>query len=482
MKILFLTRDVPYPTNNGYRKRNYYLLKELYSRGMDIFLVTRGAQSSIDKNAYQELKTLCRDIVLIDEVESKTTLFANLFKSVFSLNAFSSIRRYSGRIKAVIEQLINNVTIDTIVCDSIYQSLNIPRTDTKTILYEHNVESQIIKRYLGKEKNVFKKLFAFIEYLKMERFQKKTWERFNHVIACSSLDKKYIKEKAPAANVITVNNGVDIDYFSPLTVNRTPSTVNRKPLTDNRKPSTVNRKPLTVNRKPSTVNRNTLIYTGQIGWFPNEDAVLYFTKEIYPAIKREVPGCHFIVVGADPSPKIVKLGEEDDTINVTGYVDDVRTYMNRARVHVVPLRIGGGTRLKILEALSMGIPVVSTSIGCEGLGLEDNEQILIRDNPKEFAKAVLMLMKDDESHSRLSRDGRKFVEENYDWSNVFGELDEILKTVKGERFTVNGTEKSSVSENSPHPSSLPKGEKELEVTSNKVGHVTDQPYTENRKP
>ena len=400
MKILLLTRDLPYPADNGYRKRNYYLLKELQARGIDTILVTRKT-SNVRQNAIDELKKYCGHIELIDAKEPERDQLWHLLKSLFSLEAFTLRRRYSKEIKRAVIQLSKENKINAVICDSVYQSLNMPFDPRiRTVLYEHNIESIILKRYAINESNIFKKMLAFIEYFKMSNFQKKIWKKFDYIIACSSLEKKHIEQRAKNTKVFVVNNGVDVEYFD-VTSHKSPVT--------------------------SKKGNSSLIYTGKIDWFPNRDAVLYLFSEIYPIIKKKVENVSLFVVGNNPSENIKNYAQHDTSIRVTGYVDDVRPFVERSAVYIVPLRIGSGTRLKILEALSMKKAVVSTSIGCEGLDVEDGKHLLIRDDPHEFAEAVVELLRNEELRKTLGEAGRRLVEEKYDWGVVFGALDDILR-------------------------------------------------------
>lgn len=370
MKAIFLVRDLPNGTTSGYKKRNFYFLKELERLNIDVVLVREDE--------------ICR------HTNKNKSLLIAIF-SLFSILPFSIISRYVPTIKERIKKYITEDTIDMLICDSIYRSLNIPLDfKGRKILFEHNIESGIFKRYAESEKNILKKIFVYIEYLKMRTFQKKIWKKFDTCIVCSELDKKILTVEAAHKNVVVVNNGVDTSYFTSDATHYAPCTMHQS-----------------------------ILYTGQISWFPNEDAVLHFVKGIFPIIKAKNPQVKFYIVGDKPSERVRKLAHSDRSIVVTGFVEDVREYMREASVFVVPLRIGGGTRLKILEALSMGKAVVSTSIGCEGLDLEDKKHIIIKDEPAEFAAAVSELLHDEGLRISLGNNGRRLVERSYDWDVVF---------------------------------------------------------------
>ncbi|MEK6715265.1 MAG: glycosyltransferase, partial [Candidatus Omnitrophota bacterium] len=384
-------RDLPYPATHGYKKRNYFLIKALSERNIDITLFVENADKD-GTEAITHLKSYCKEIKIIKTKRQNKLLTA--FFSLFSSLPFSLKLRLSPKTKKTIAQYIKENPQDLIICDAIHRALNLPLYNKAyKILYEHNIESTIIKRYAKLEKNILKKLFAFVEYLKFKKIEEKIWRMFNCVAACSLLDKKIIQERTKGVKVITVNNGVESGYFNPNSYK---------------------------------IEENSLVYTGQIGWHPNEDALIYFVKNIYPLIKKEKPGVKFWIVGDKPSDRIKDLANSDKSIIVTGFVEDIREHMGKAQVFIVPLRIGAGSRLKILEALSMKKAIVTTSIGCEGLEVENNRHLLIRDTTRDFAIAVREILNNPAGYLNLGENGRKLIEEKYDWNAVFNSLDEVL--------------------------------------------------------
>lgn len=170
-----------------------------------------------------------------------------------------------------------------------------------------------------------------------------------------------------------------------------------------------------------------LAFTGSMDWLPNEDAVLYFCQEILPRIRRVEPRVTLSIVGRNPTPAVCRLAQQVPGIEVTGRVVDIRPHVGRASLSIVPLRIGGGTRLKIYEAMAMGRPVVSTSIGAEGLPLAPGHDLAIADDPDAFARAVLTLLSDPAGRQRMADAARHLVAERYDWSAVAGTLEDAVR-------------------------------------------------------
>jgi glycosyltransferase involved in cell wall biosynthesis len=203
-------------------------------------------------------------------------------------------------------------------------------------------------------------------------------------VVVSVPDRALLAELAPSARLRAIPTGVDTGYFSP-------------------------------NGKPEAFGR--LVFTGSMDWYPNEDAILYFIETVLPAIRREVPGVSLTVVGHHPTARLRAAASRREVL-LTGTVDDVRPFVAEAAVYVVPLRIGGGTRLKIFEALAMAKAVVSTSVGAEGLPLIDGEHFLRADEPADFARAVVKLLKQPDSRRRLGLAGRRLVQARYSWAEV----------------------------------------------------------------
>ena len=165
--------------------------------------------------------------------------------------------------------------------------------------------------------------------------------------------------------------------------------------------------------------------------FANEDAVLYMLKEMWTRIKQAIPNVRFYVIGQDPTKEILDFAKKDDAVTVTGFVDDIRPYVARSAVYVVPIRVGGGTRLKVLDALAQGKAIVSTSVGCEGINVTDGRNIRIEDNPVEFAKRTIELLKDADRRRELGQEARQLAVEEYSWEKIGKVLDGVYQEVGG---------------------------------------------------
>jgi glycosyltransferase involved in cell wall biosynthesis len=275
--------------------------------------------------------------------------------------------------------------VDLCVADFLVAMPNLPiRTSTPVVLFEHNVEYMIWKRLHEVEKRPWRRALLAVEWRKMRQYEARACARAGLTVAVSEADRILLAANAPGADIRAVGTGVDTAYFYPNGAVETPAT---------------------------------LVFTGSMDWYPNEDAILYFIAATLPEVRREVPGLSLAVVGQDPSDRL-RAACDAAGVRVTGTVADVRPYVAEAAVYVVPLRIGGGTRLKIFEALAMGKAVVATRVGVEGLPIVSGQHFLQADSPADFAQAVVTLLKDPRRRYALGMAGRRLVEERYSWTQV----------------------------------------------------------------
>ena len=389
MSILFITKELPYPPNSGCRNRTLNIIKAL-SKNNKILLLCHGEPEK-DVERVNRMRSLCESVFLVNENKGsrKQRLYIDAFLSLFSLAPFGVNSRYSVSMKDKAREILSQWQIDLIICDSIYQVLNMPEKQCFKILSEHNVESVIIKRYAKVEKNIFRKAYALLEWLKMRHYEHKVWPSFDRCIVVSESDRAEMHSRIKNLDIEVVANGVDTEYFS-------PRNAKEKPLS--------------------------LVYMGQMDWHPNVDAMIYFLTEIYPIVKKRLPDASLSIIGSNPPEKIKELAKSEPSVKLTGLVDDTRPHIAQGEIFIVPLRIGGGTRLKILEAMAMGRPIVSTAIGCEGLDAINRRHIMIADSPNDFAEKVTELANNPALRLELGKNGRKLVEDRYSWNKVVERL------------------------------------------------------------
>ena len=270
-------------------------------------------------------------------------------------------------------------------------------TDLPGVLSQQNVDSEIWRRLCGETANPFYKFAYWTQQLAFQRYERVLSPKFDAVTCTSDIDAAVFQRHCAEGTIEIIPNGVDVTHYQPDFSSEAPAH---------------------------------LIYIGSMDWYPNEDAVAFFADEVLPRIQERVPDVQFSIVGGNPSARVQGLAEREGVI-VTGRVPEIKPYFAEATVFVVPLRIGSGTRLKILEALAMGKAIVSTSVGAEGLDLKDGEEIFIADAPIAFADAVTRLLTDRSRRRRIGENGRARVEQDYDWRSIGGKLHQLYTQILG---------------------------------------------------
>jgi sugar transferase (PEP-CTERM/EpsH1 system associated) len=270
-----------------------------------------------------------------------------------------------------------------------------PRGRAKTVLSMHNVETQRFERELEHAPWNARRLVLLADRYLFPGWEGRAVRSFDGIVAVSEADAAWIRGQAPHREPRIVCNGVDIEFFEP---------------------------------RPTPANSNSIVFTGSMDYPPNIDAAVWFADEIWPGLRTRMPELRFIVVGRRPPSEVQALAARPG-IEVTGEVDDVRPYIANSLAMVVPLRSGGGTRLKILQAMSMACPVASTTLGAEGLEVIDGENILLADTPRLFMEGVIHLANSPELATRLAQGGRQLAVQRYDWRQCLCGLDDLYQSV-----------------------------------------------------
>ena len=401
VRILWLKTELLHPVDKGGKIRTYNMLKEL-KRNCHITYLTLDDDTG-DKTARELATEYCHEVVCVPH--RRREKFTTGFYIELALNLASdlpyAIKKYeSNEMRREIEKRLGQ--FDVLICDFLAPAVNVPRDlNCATVLFQHNVEAMIWKRHYEVQTNAARKAYLFRQWRKMFDFEAATCPRFDCVVAVSREDKEQMERDYKVNNVYDVPTGVDTVFFRPS------GNVERKP--------------------------HNLVFTGSMDWLPNEDAIRYFTEQIMPRIKQSVPGVTLTAVGRDPYPGLVELSKRDPSVIVTGRVDDVRPYMEEAAVYVVPLRIGGGTRLKIYEAMAMEKPIVSTSIGAEGLPVTNGMEILLADTPESFADDVVKLLKDRTLADDVGQRAAARVRKEFGWDTVAADFAVICERAMGHK-------------------------------------------------
>ncbi len=288
-----------------------------------------------------------------------------------------AVSRYrSAAMRLEIDALMAQHKFDRIVCDFLFVAPNVRALD-RCVLFEHNVETTIWQRHRETASNPLTRMFFSMQARRMFEYEAQVCRESAYVIAVSETDASRMREMFGISKVSAVPTGVDVDFFTPQAAGAAPAA--------------------------------DLVFVGSMDWLPNVDGVLYFSREILPLIRRSKPDCTLAVVGRNPPREILQLVTEDPRIRVTGTVEDIRPYFWNSSVSIVPLRIGGGTRLKIFEAMAAKTPVVSTSIGAEGLPVTSGEDCYLADSPQDFAARCLELLSDAPLRARIASTGWELV-------------------------------------------------------------------------
>jgi glycosyltransferase involved in cell wall biosynthesis len=399
MRILWLKTELLHPVDKGGKIRTYYMLKEL-KRDHRITYLTLD-DGSADTDARERASEYCDELICVPHRTSRK--FTAAFYAELALNLLSPLpyfmKKYeSAGMRRAIEEQLNSNSFDAVVCDFLQPSLNVPnKLPVATLLFQHNVEAMIWKRHYEVQSNAIKRTYLFDQWRKTRKYEGATCLRFDSVVAVSREDRQLMMEEYGVESISDVPTGVDTDYFS------STGKAGHQP--------------------------HNLVFTGSMDWLPNEDAMQFFTKDVLPLIREQVPDVTLTVVGRNPYQSLIDLSKKDPSISVTGRVDDVRPYIERGAAYIVPIRIGGGTRLKIYEAMSMSKPVISTTVGAEGLPVHPDVDILFADTPQTFSDAVVRVLMNPEWGRDLGQRARQLVCENLGWAMVSSRFAEICESV-----------------------------------------------------
>ena len=397
MRILWVKADPLLPVNVGGRIRSYNILRQLAAHHeVTLFSYYGGVP---DPGYETELRQHFPGAVCLYTGKGNASGMRRGLDYLrrLPLAAPYAVSRFScPAVRAKLEQWYKQRAFDVTVCDFLDAAVNFPRQLTiPTVLFQHNVESEIWRRHAQTQSNPAKQLLYRVEFGKMLGYEQKIVREFQHVIAVSEHDRQLMSAWTEPTRITVVPTGVDLRQFRP----DGPSPVD----------------PLVT-------------FVGAMDWEPNIDAVEYFCREMWPAIQAKVPRAKFRIVGRNPDNRVRKYAS--NTIEVTGSVPSVVEYLRQAAVVIVPLRIGGGTRLKIYEAMAAGKAVVSTSIGAEGLDVHHGRDIMLADKPGEFADAVVMLLHDVQLRTRYGRAAVALAAQ-YDWSAIGDRFGRVLEAVSG---------------------------------------------------
>jgi glycosyltransferase involved in cell wall biosynthesis len=383
MKILFVGTNLPMPANSGQGIRSLSIIQALQSMGHELSFVSFAPREL--PNNLDSFRARFHSMDLVEKEVVNMTADGNYLSrlvALLGLKCFSLERFKCGAMRERIQRMLAERQYDLLVSDGIFAMTNIPENKVPIALNCHNVEHIILRRYAQVETNPAKKLYAVLESLLLRSGERRCCVQSSVVLACSQLDLEILRSLYPGIRGFVVPNVIDTELVRPT-------------------------------EEPSESSRPVLLFQGGMDWYPNRDAVEYFVRDILPRVRTQYPEVRLIAAGRNPPPRFVERFKSDSGVHFTGTVPDMGPYLAMASVVIVPLRVGGGTRIKILEACAGGKPIVSTRIGAEGLELKPGKEIVLCDDPMEFAEAIAELLHNPVRAKAMSVAARAVVLEHY---------------------------------------------------------------------
>jgi glycosyltransferase involved in cell wall biosynthesis len=398
MRILWLKTELLHPVDKGGKIRTYNMLKELKSDHHITYLTLD--DGSAGDRAREQATDYCHDLICVPHRQREKFspgFYVEIFANLGSRLPYAIKKYESLSMRKTVSKLVQDARVDVVICDFLAPAINVPQDlNCPSVLFQHNVEAMIWKRHFEVQVNQLKKNYLRIQWQKMRSFELDQCRRFDAVVAVSAEDRDQIKNEYSVERVFDVPTGVDTEFFR--------------------------------DSGAGPIAPHNLVFTGSMDWLPNEDAINYFIEQVLPLIRSSIPDVSLTVVGRNPYPGLLELSKRDPAVLVTGRVEDVRPFMEKAAVYIVPLRIGGGTRLKIFEAMSMKKAIVSTTIGAEGLPVSDGNELCIADAPESFAAAVIQLLTKPDLAEQMGERAGTVVREKFGWAGVAKRFAEICES------------------------------------------------------
>jgi len=408
MNILWLSHIVPYPPKGGVLQRSYHLLKEL-SRYNNVTLFAFNQEnylnsffSSADEAIYESkthLSDFCDDVQFF-KILSEQGVYAKqrlALKSLFSRDCYTINWLKSSAYADAITNYLEKNHVDAVHFDTVslapYRHLigNIP-----CVLDHHNIESQLLLRRAEIESNLLAKVYYKYEGHRIRGYEEKMCKRFDLNITCSELDSERLRDIEPTLKVTEVPNCVDTEYFVPDYEKQTDDTI---------------------------------VFFGTLDWYPNTLAVEFLALKIWPIVVEKMPSVKAIIIGSNAPQSIIDLARKDKNFTYYGFVDDLRDDINAASVFVCPIKDGGGTKLKMLDAMSMGKAVLADTIACEGIDVNYDKEVVYASTPEEYANEIIRLLSNRAKRISLGQEARTMVENQYSAKAIGEQLNQLFLQV-----------------------------------------------------
>lgn len=399
-RVLVVSSCFPYPPTNGLALRIWAVVRSLAANGHQVHLLAFGNPDQLRRDR-EAVLDVCHGAEVVPH--DRGSLSGRLdvgrrLRTLLSRSPYAAACSRSAEIRARIAEFVSRRRVDAIVCEETQHLVNFPEfLPVPLIVDHHNAEFVLLGRYLAQERNPVRALYAGWELRKVRRWERSASARADAVLVCSETDRSIFQNLSPRASIVVAPNVIDIQNYAAA-----------PPAAD-----------------------GAILYAGGMDWYPNRDAVAFFAFQILPCLRKSVARpLRFVVAGRGPDPAFRRELASVPELEFTGFLPDLRTEIARAAVCVVPLRIGSGTRLKILEAAAMGKAVVSTRIGAEGLEFVDGREILLADAPGDFAAAIASLLADSSRCERIGRAARKRVEQQYNLSVLRRSIAQAMELIE----------------------------------------------------
>jgi sugar transferase (PEP-CTERM/EpsH1 system associated) len=409
LRILFLTPQLPYPPHQGRSLRNYNLLRYLaLTAGHEVSLLSFAGKESGPEDL-EHLRGFCREVRAV--AAPAHALSRRLWALVASTRPDMAWRLASQAYERELLAWLGRKRFDVLQVEGIEMGRYLwlvepmdPAARPLVVYDDHNAEYLLQKRACltdaRRPARWMGAAYSLAQWLKLRRFERQVCSRADRVVAVSEADARALQALEGGLQAAVVPNGVDLDAYRPGLA------------------------------ELDGLAHPCLVFTGKMDFRPNIDAVLWLGRQVMPRIWRRCPEIHLYVVGQSPSVRLASLRAEP-RITITGWVPETQPYIAGADVYVVPLLVGGGTRLKVLEAMAMGRALVSTTLGVEGLGVTDGQELLLADEPEAFAGRVVALLADEAQRRALGRNARAFVERGYGWQSIGPRLEAVYRQAQG---------------------------------------------------
>jgi len=394
MKILWICPFFLHPTNRGAQIRTLGTLKELNKRHEIHFAALNDPHNVEGPQRSSEYSSRHFAVEHVAPARRSAGIIPQLAASLIHPEPMAVFRYRSKGLRETIDALIATENYDSIVCDFLFSTPNVSDLG-KCVLFEHDVVTTIWQRHVEQNRTSIKRPFFEMQAKKVERYERKVCREAKHVIAVSEIDAEKFRRMSQIDTVTSVPTGVDVEYFAPRGGGH--------PVSD-------------------------MVFCGSMDSLPNVDAVVYFLSEVLPLIRKRLPDATFTIAGRSPDARVLKAAQGLNGVTVTGKVDDIRPFLWGSKISIVPIRIGSGTRLKIYECMAAGLPVVSTTVGAEGLPYEDGKDIVIADGAPGFAAECIRMIADDAARRTMGKAALVRMEEKQSWAAVTRDFEAILES------------------------------------------------------